>query len=279
MRIIVVTDAMSAGNYFKVWYKYYANLFGDNSIHVFTYLENRSEFEEYSLGGLHVLPDGYDDDLRIEKISFFISEILLECDIVIRVDVDEMLVADPSQFLNLRDYLCAWSGSHLSAFGFDLIQSPEEADLDLSVKVLSQRRTAYALTALNKTSVTRVPLNWGRGFHYCSLPPTFGSLYLFHLKRADIGLQADWNFYMRSASGGNDFVKSYYSWERQNVIEYHVNRFNLPTVEGPTSMLRTEFNDAFLQSIRFGKNSRLFDGPYEIESVNVMIPDSFLFAF
>jgi hypothetical protein len=212
-------------------------------------------------------------------MTAFVADLLDSHDMVVRVDVDEFLVPDPAKFANLYEYLESWSGTHLTAFGFDILQSPEEPVLDLGRPILTQRRFGYALTALNKTCVTRVPLKWGRGFHYCSQPPNFGDLFLFHAKRADIALQAIWNERMRAEARGDQFVDSYYSWDMVKIQEYHESRLRLPLITGPDALVRTDFNRHFLDNIRYVEKLGLFNGPYDIEQVNVVIPDTFRNAF
>jgi hypothetical protein len=274
MRVLVVTDAISTGAYFPAWYAYYIHEFGAENIHVFTYPEHREEFSAYLLGGIHVLEEGYDDDVRMKAITAFVETQLQWHDAVIRVDVDEFILADPDKFPNLLSYLKTWNGSHLTAYGFDVIQSLDEPEIDLTKPLLEQRRFAYALNAMNKTCVARVPLKWSRGFHYCSLPPCFGELFLLHMKRADIDMQAAWNASMREKVATDKFASKHYSWERDNILDYHQKRFKMEIVDGIGVLRRSAFNQNFLKNIRFARHNRIFEGPFDIEEVNIVIPDS-----
>jgi hypothetical protein len=279
MNVAVVTDAVSAGSYFPAWYAYYGGIFGTESIHIFTYLRNRNSFEGIKVGGLHALADTYNDNDRKDAIAALVAELLPTHDLILHVDIDEFLIPDPIKFRNLSEYLASWSGTHLTAFGFDVIQSPSEPPLDIRRPILSQRSFAYALTALNKTCVTRVPLKWNRGFHYCSLPPTFGDLYLFHTKRADIGMQVAWNEDMRAQAGDDKFLHSYYGWDAKEIESYHTNRLRLPLATGPAALVRTDFNRRFMDNIRYIEDTGIFDGPYDIEQLNVLIPEAFRHFF
>lgn len=279
MKVAVVTDAVSSDSYFPSWHKYYGDMFGRENIHVFTYHQGRGSFDGFELGGIYPLPDAYNDDLRRGTITSFVTELLRSHDVVLRVDVDEFLIPDPAKYERLSDFLASWPGTHLTAFGFDIFQSVDEPALDLQRPILTQRRFAYALTALNKTCVTRVPLNWGRGFHYCSLPPSFGDVYLFHTKRADIGLQAAWNERMRANAGGDGFLSNYYSWTVDNIRQFHEARLQLPLITGSDALERTNFNRQFLSSIRYVDDVGLHNGPFEIEPVNVFIPKTFRHFF
>lgn len=279
MKVAVVTDAVSSGSYFPAWYAYYGNLFGAGNIHIFTYQSAREAFDGFSLGSIHALSDNYNDDLRKDTIADFATELLRDNDAVLRVDVDEFLVPDPSKYSDLKECLTAWSGDHLTAFGFDVFQAPTEPVLDLRRPILAQRRFAYALTALNKTCVTRVPVKWNRGFHYCSLPPHFGEVFLLHTKRADIALQAEWNQQMRAKAANDEFVKNYYGWDLNVIQGYHANRFRLSLEEGSGVMDRKEFNRRFIEKIRYVEQEKIYDGPYDIEEINVAIPESYRHFF
>jgi hypothetical protein len=277
MIVAVVTDAVSAEYFFPIWYRYYSAQVGPQNMYVVTYREGQEEFNDFELGGIEPLPQSYDEDLRWDKISEFVRTLLANHDIVLRVDVDEFLVPDPDKCSSLMNFLSGWKGEYLTALGFDLIQSPDEPILDFEKSVLSQRRYAYALTAMNKTCVTRKPLKWGRGFHYCSSPPQFGDLYLLHTKRADIRVQKDWNDCMREQASDDPFVQKYYSWQQEQISLYQLNRFTLPLIEGEASMVRTEFNASFLSQVGYNESNGLYEGraAFDIEQVNVRIPDKF----
>ena len=279
MKIAVVTDAISANAYFPVWHTYYGDQFGARNIYVFTYALNAAAFEGVEIGGLQLISDSYNDDVRKEAITAFVCQLLESYETVIRVDVDEFLVPDPLRSGSLAELLANWSGTHITACGFDIFQTPADAPLDFKQPLLAQRRTAYALTALNKTCVTRVPVKWNRGFHYCSLPPAFADVYLLHTKRADISHQIAWNERMRSGSDRDEFVKSYYAWDATQIEAYHRNRARLPLVSDFHALTRTAFNEQFKRSVRFAARTQIFDGPYDVEQVNVEIPARFLQFF
>lgn len=279
MRVAVITDAVSSEYYFPIWHRYYGSQFGPQNIFVFCYKENIAEFRHFELGGVIPLPQSYDDDLRRDKITEFTSELLKTHDIVLRVDVDEFIVPDPREYPALADLLSKWEGEYITAFGFDIVQSPQEPDLDFGRGILAQRKFGYALTAMNKTCVTRIAFKWGRGFHYGSYPPKFGGIYLLHTKRADIKTQNAWNEKMREAAGADPFVEKYYSWSAQQISDYHSIRFKLPVVDGEDSMIRSDFNKAFLEKVVFNQGAGLYEGPYDIEQVNVRIPDRFISLF
>jgi hypothetical protein len=279
MKIAVVTDALSANAYFPIWHAYYGSQFGARNIYVFTYAPNALAFEGVEIGGLQLISDNYNDDLRKEAITAFVCQLLESYEVVIRVDVDEFLVPDPLKCGSLAERLENWSGTHITACGFDIFQTPGEAPLDFQQPLLAQRRIAYALTALNKTCVTRVPVKWNRGFHYCSLPPQFADVYLLHTKRADINHQIAWNERMRSGSDRDEFVKTYYAWEAEQIETYHRNRARLPLVSDPDALTRTAFNEQFKSSVRYTARTQIFDGPYDVEQVNVEIPARFLQFF
>jgi hypothetical protein len=279
MKIAVVTDAVSANAYFPVWHAYYGGQFGARNIYVFTYAPNAAAFAEVQLGGLQLIGGSYNDDLRKDAITSFVCQLLESYEVVIRVDVDEFLVPDPLNCGSLAERLGNWSGTHITACGFDIFQTPGEPPLDFKQPLLAQRSTAYALTALNKTCVTRVPVKWNRGFHYCSLPPEFADVYLLHTKRADIRQQIAWNERMRSGSDQDEFVKSYYAWDAQQIETYHRNRAKLPLVSDVHALTRTDFNEQFKRSVRYAARTQIFDGPYEVEPVNVEIPERFLQFF
>ena len=89
-------------------------------------------------------------------------------DLVIGVDADEYVVADPRTGMGLAEFLSTRKikGSSISALGLDFGQHfPEEGNLTLERPFLSQRKIAQIGTRYTKPSVVARPCRWGSGFH------------------------------------------------------------------------------------------------------------------
>lgn len=279
MRIAVIADAMSAGFTFPVWHRYYSSQFGAENLFIITYAGADQAFEQYPLRGLQRIEAAYSDDLRIVAVADFISKLLDSYDAVVRVDVDEFLVADPQSGLTLRGFIETSRLRHITARGFDLIPSRDDAPIDFSRPVLQQRKLAFALTAMNKTAITRDRLRWGRGFHYCSSPPALDGLILLHLKRIDFAFQRDWATKMMKGFSPDSFEAKYYRDDLSVAENFVRSRWSKPASEGFESPERTAFDKAFLSAIRLNPSNALYEGPYDIDEQNVILPNRFLGIF
>lgn len=277
-RIAVISDALSKEFIFKTWHEYYGGLFGFSNLFLVTYTGLRQQFEEFKLGGLIELPVAYDDDTRQTFISRMINTLLTSYDMIIRVDVDEFLVVDPQLELSLDSYLYDFSGPYLAARGFDVVQLPEEPYLPAlpDGRILANRSVAYPNTALNKVCVMQVPVHWSGGFHFASVYPKFGPLFMLHMKRLDIGWQLHWYRQMFKNIEHNpnapQSLKDYYSPAEQAVLTYHADISRRPRLTGIESWYRDELMKAYFDTISFQKWSNLYGGNFGHENVIVEIP-------
>lgn len=248
--VCVITDAVSPEFYFKAWHSYYGKHFGDQNLFVVTYDSMVKSFSDYDLGG--VWGCGlYDDATRPGVISELCALLLRRYKYVIRVDTDEILIPDPRNHANLAAYMSSFDRPYVTAYGYDVIQGLDEQQLDLTrLMLVSQRKLAYPYNALNKTCITRIPLKWAPGFHFCSAYPEFNSLFLFHLKRADIDIQlaigkavAD-----RAVKGS---VQAYHTVPRETLVAHNNAALHAPPVSGWANFLRTEYQEEFRRKVRY----------------------------
>jgi hypothetical protein len=278
-KVAVVTDSMSPGFYFPLWYRYYGKQFGAQSIHVVTLDGLKGSFAEYDVASITEMEDSYDDNVRLAAVTERVSELMEENDYVIRVDSDEFLVPEPSKFRGLGDYVQALDEEYVTARGFDVFQHSSEPEIMLDYPILAhQRHHAFALTSMNKTCITSVPIKWNRGFHCCSLRPKMSNLFLFHLKRADITQQVKWNKFLSQRIRDDSYIRSYYETPEDKIVEFHTD-FSNParrqTVEGDDVLYRSDFTKQFIESVRFYDYTDLYEAPYVLEKVNVIIPERF----
>jgi hypothetical protein len=98
------------------------------------------------------------------------------------------LVADPREHLSLAALLSATKADVIAPTGLNIQHLVGiEAPIDLQLPILGQRRYAKFGASLCKPTISRVPLLWVPGFHWCDRIPEYRSdLYQFHLKRMDI---------------------------------------------------------------------------------------------
>jgi len=271
MKIAVITDSVSDQYFFPHWTQYYGSLFGDQNLFIVTY--RNSVFQAQNLGGVIRLPTSYNEDVRVGAIGGIIATLLSAYDLVVRVDTDEMLVVDPRVAPDLKAYLLSSTEPYLTARGFDVVHTIGEAAL-VDGRILSQRAFAYPNSALNKTAVTRQSLNWSHGFHWASVPPVFGPLFLLHLKRADIDWQCQWCAEMTRNISGDPMVSrsalDYYDTSRDRILSYHKAVSERLRLKGLDAWYREAHQKRFLESIT--QTGSLYGGEYAHEDVLIRIP-------
>ena len=281
LRVAVVTDSISDEFFFPLWRRYYGGLFGDSALHVVAY-DRGARFADPALGGVLRLPVGYEDGLRAKVISDYVAMLLHTHDVVVRVDVDEFLVADPRAFPSLRHLIEATDRPHLTARGFDVIQTMAEPPMHAG-PVLAQRRWAYPNSALNKTSIVRRGLTWIPGFHWCNAVPVFGPLFMLHLKRIDMAAQMHWGATMTDNIAANSQVgveiKDYYRPSHEALIRYHVGVSERPRLEGIEAWYRHAFQREFEESVVLDPASGLHVGSFRHEEVLCEIPPAWKMLF
>ena len=278
MKIAVVTDAVSDQYFFPIWRQYYGHLFGPENLFVVTYLN--ADFRSEGLGGVIRLPTTYDDAVRPGTMGPLVTALLKTYDLVIRVDTDEILVVDPRVASNLKSYFLSSAAPYYTARGFDVVQTIGEPAL-VPGPILSQRRYAYPISALNKTAATRQPLTWSSGFHWASVPPVFSPLFLLHLKRVDIEWQCRWYAEMTRNIGDNPAIdpqiRAYYAANRAAITAYHAGVSGRPRLEGLDAWYREEHQQRFLESVKLIDG--LYFGDYAHESALLGIPPEWATLF
>jgi hypothetical protein len=268
VRVAVVSDALSPDAIFPHWHRYYGDMFGIDNLFVITYSGYGTAFKALTLGGLVQLPVGYEDSLRRQFISKFVTSLLTCYDAVVRVDIDEFLVVDPRVAPSLSAYIQTMSDPYATARGFDVIQLEAEPPLpaSASIPLLQQRQYAYPNTALNKTCIVKVPAYWSTGFHWSTLYPKFGPLFLLHTKRIDIQWQTDWARTMYEGIKDNPTVgadiRNYYSPKIEGILKYHRDVGTRNRVSGIDSWYRSAITTDYLTKIRMNPSDGIYAGEY-----------------
>lgn len=274
--VAVVTDAMSPDHFFPKWYAYYGGAFGAASLYVVTYAGHRPLFRGFNLGGLWELPHGYSDPLRARVITALTRALLDTHDVVVRCDVDEFLIGDPTFYRDLPDFVARTHGPYVTARGIDVIEATDDAPFDFAGPVLNvQRHRAVRRSALNKTAITRVPLAWKEGFHACDQPPVMGDLYLFHLKFADVKGRISWFGRMRQTVADGGVEAGYSSIDREGLLRHQSWLLSLPETDGWSALVASGFDERFVAECTRNPENGRWSGPFHTGDATFRIPREF----
>lgn len=277
-KIAIVTDVVDIDFFFPIWFRYYSQNFGADNLFVVCYNNTSQKINEYNLGGIVRLPSSYQNQIRCRFISSFCSSLLKSYDYVIRVDVDEFLVADPKQNSNILDYMNALSRPYVTAFGLDIIQGHTEPTLDPSKPILlSQRKYAYPNTSLNKTCITSLPIEWLEGFHFCNYYPKFDHVYIFHLRLADMEWQKRWASKMLNASPADAHVNKRYALEEDTLRIYREGVLARTLFSIREGLFRPNYQNKFFSSIFVERHENIvfYCGDHFHDHILIEISDEF----
>ena len=172
-RIAALTMVRNDDFYLRKWVEYYGRELGRDNLYI--YYDGLDQQVAPFCEGTHAC--------AVEKIGSQVVEAekgrlrflsgkaadLLSSgyELVIGVDADEFLIADPATGKGLAEYLSGLDikGS-VSGIGLDFGQKlGEEGDISASEPFLQQRHYAQIGTRYTKPSTLSKPLLWGSGFH------------------------------------------------------------------------------------------------------------------
>jgi len=257
----LLADACSPDFMFPLWRRYYGGLFGDDNLHILTYVGRKALFDNCGVKVIG-LERAYDDKLRAEVISNLVGMLLRQYNVVLRCDIDEFIVPLAGKYRDLADFVDRNDLPYVTARGTDVIEMPGDLPLDLDIPVLPQRSHGLRATALYKTCLTTVPLVWGGGFHGMNLPPVLDDLYLFHLKWADLRRLIAWHETMRPGVVPGSETFGYFNVGAAHLAEHQAWLANKPCGGGETE---AEFDRRFLANVGYWQDYGLYQGSFLVQ--------------
>jgi hypothetical protein len=123
-----------------------------------------------------------------ETVEVFQRFLLQSYDNVLFAEADEFVVADPTRYDGLGQYIERLDMPIVRCVGLNVYQTPEDAPLDFAKPWLPQRTHAYSAVLYSKPILSKLPLKWMMGFHSLEgalPPPQDSNLSLFHCHRID----------------------------------------------------------------------------------------------
>lgn len=189
MRIAALTMAYNEPVWAPVWARYYAGQVGAAHCYVLDHGSDDGSTEGLGVRVERLERSVLDEDRRAARIGARVEALLGEYDAVVHSDVDELVVADPGRFADLRDYAAHTRETVVTAAGFDVQHLPgEEPALDPSRPIGAQRGWVRFSAAMCKPAFVRRAVRWSPGFHTCDAEMVIDGLFMFHLRYADLGL-------------------------------------------------------------------------------------------
>jgi hypothetical protein len=192
MRVAAITMAYNERIFLPIWLEYYGSQLGYENLYL---IDHGSDDDSFSYAktqnAVHIIrleKTELDEDHRAKYISQFHRNLLADYDAVLYADADEIIIPEPRTGLSLRTYIGEKVETHINALGLNVIQDvAREPKLSLDRPLFQQRSYARFDVPYCKPLISKVPIQWGPGFHFSNLPRKQApDLFLFHLRAMDI---------------------------------------------------------------------------------------------
>jgi hypothetical protein len=188
----VFTIVQNEPVFLPIWLAYYGRFFVASDTYVLdhdsTDGSTTSAQSSSNVLGIH-REKSFDHDWLRSTVTSFQHFLLNSYENVLFTEVDEFVVADPTRYSGLDDYIERFDRDAVRCTGFNVVHYPEEeAPLAFDKPILDQRKYWHGSENFSKSLLSKVPLSWGRGFHknrvHVELEPD-PELLLIHLHRVD----------------------------------------------------------------------------------------------
>ena len=237
-----------------IWLNYYRNHFDVEDIYIIHNKDQELDIPNDVNVSVEVQND-HDHCWMANLVREYVTRLLTKYKYVLFVESDEMII--PLKHKSIPHYIELMKQSNILTMcttGYNLSHNyNSESKLDLSKKILNQRKFVCPDILYNKPLITSQPLIYSIGFHHASLPESFingkpikqdlflrdNDLWLLHLKSFDLDLciQRQKDIYANRSINPND-LKNKWGYFNRNVDEsyvkkkffddYLVNSFELP---------------------------------------------------
>lgn len=180
--------------FLPLWLEYYGRYFDGSDIYVLDH--DSADGSTERLGTRCQLlrvhrEKSFDHAWLRSTVAAFQAFLLQSYESVLFTEADEFVLADPSSYSGLDDYVERCRNRVARCAGFHVVHYPaEEPALHFDKPILEQRKYWHASRMYSKPLLSTIPLSWCLGFHddpsLSDLQPD-PNLLLVHLHRVDYG--------------------------------------------------------------------------------------------
>ncbi len=189
MRVAAVTMAYNEPVWAPAWARHYAAQVGAENCLMLDHGSDDGSTDGLPVQVRRLERSPLDEVWRVEQVTAAVSELLGRYDAVIHTDTDELMLADPAQYADLRAFAAATPHPVVTAIGLDVQHLPdEEPALDPAAAFGRQRSWVRFSAAMCKPALVRHAVAWAPGFHCSDAPMVTSRLFLLHMRYADLGL-------------------------------------------------------------------------------------------
>ncbi len=185
--LAIITMTYNEAGKLPIWLRYYGRQVGLKHCYVIDHGSDDGSTAAMGEANRIVLPRSpQDEDRRVGLVTDLTRGLLRYYQRVAYVDVDELLLADPARYADLRDYAARMTTDAVTSVGLEIVHGTGEPPLRSDAGVGGQRGSAIFSSSMCKTNMVGRAVNWAPGWHAHDGAPRFDDLYLLHLRHADL---------------------------------------------------------------------------------------------
>lgn len=169
--------------------KYYSKFFEQKDIFVLSHNTDDGSTDGLNCNVIPIKHPTVSHEWMLETCSNFQKNLLKHYEVVVFAEADELIYHKDG----LDVFIENMSGSSARCNGFNIYQHKSEQPYDPAKSILSQRKYCLPEAMFCKTLVSKVPIEWDKGFHHAlnqngTITP---NLFLFHLHYFDEGVACE----------------------------------------------------------------------------------------
>jgi hypothetical protein len=186
MRKAVFTIAKNERFFIKKWYEYYSNYFNKNDIYILNHDSDDGSLDNLDCNIINISNKTTFDHVWLRsQVENFQKELLSYYGIVVFTEVDEFIIPVETNLMNYLNTFALSDENYVSCFGVEFLHSNTHYDYN---KLILEQKIDMRLNNrfFNKTLITKIPLQYAKGFHGHTLPDKVDkNLVLLHLHYFD----------------------------------------------------------------------------------------------
>jgi hypothetical protein len=188
----VFTIVKNESVFFPIWLRYYSQFFDAGDIYVLDH-ETTDGSTDGSGFNREIVRYRFVEDATwlTDTVKARQRELLESYEIVLFCDADEIIAPNPLKYDGLGDYIDRMTAEYVNCRGVEVIHMRDtEPPIDLSRPILEQRSWWFRNYIYSKPLLSRIPMNWVKGFHHRDDGTSNQdlALNLIHLHRMDYEL-------------------------------------------------------------------------------------------
>ena len=226
MNVAAFTIVRNEKEFLPIWYKHYRKYFDTGNIYIIDNDTTDGSTDEYCNVEKMTSENCFDTDWLIPTVQNFQEKLLKTYDYVLFTEVDEILF--PFNASTFEDYINIKGNKECyRCTGYEVIHKyDKEPEINLSLPLLRQREIWYMSKIYCKTLLTRVPLNYGVGFHNCCHQIEIDEdLIMIHLHKIDLNLAIQRNQNRLTAPLSKKMIASRKGWQNITLDVNEIKRY------------------------------------------------------